>query len=190
MLSEYDITALLSAWNGGDQSALQQLMPLIYRDLHRTAHRYMRAEKAGHPLQTTALIHETYMRLMGQQHTQWQNRSHFIAVCAQLMRQILIDVARSRRARKRSGKLARVDLEQCSLLPSPAVTDLISLDEALKKLTALDARKGRVVEMRFFGGMGVEETAEALDISPDTVMRDWKFAKAWLLRELTPEEPA
>jgi RNA polymerase sigma factor (TIGR02999 family) len=138
-------------------------------------------------LQTTALVHETYLRLVGVQKVSWQNRSHFLAICAQLMRRILTDFARSRGYRKRSGKVARVSLDE-ALLVSPQVADLAALDEAIDKLAVVDERKSRVVEMRFFGGLDVKETAEVLKVSPDTVMRDWKMAKVWLLRELSGEE--
>jgi RNA polymerase sigma-70 factor, ECF subfamily len=189
MSSTHQVTGLLQAWSAGDEGALKKLIPLVYRDLHRAARRYMAGENSGHVLQTTALVHETYLRLVGAQQVSWQNRSHFLAICAQLMRQILTDHARSRRVQKRSGKAVRVKFDEALLVGSPPDPDLAALDEALKKLAIVNERKSRVVEMRFFGGMSVEETAEALNVSPDTVMRDWKFAKTWLLREMTGGAP-
>lgn len=185
--STHEVTGLLQAWGRGDEEALRKLTPLVYRELRQAARRYMAGERPGHMLQTTALVHETYLRLVGVQKVSWQNRSHFLAICAQLMRRILTDFARSRGYRKRSGKVARVSLDE-ALLVSPQVADLAALDEAIDKLAVVDERKSRVVEMRFFGGLDVKETAEVLKVSPDTVMRDWKMAKVWLLRELSGEE--
>jgi RNA polymerase sigma-70 factor, ECF subfamily len=187
MASAHEVTSLLRAWGGGDEAALEQLIPLVYRDLRLAARRYMARENSGHVLQTTALIHETYLRLIDVQNVSWQNRSHFLAICAQLMRQILTDYARSRRYQKRSGKALRVKFNEALLAASGPDPDLVALDEAMKKLAAVDERKSRVVEMKFFGGLSVEETAEVLNVSADTVMRDWKFAKLWLLRELSGE---
>lgn len=185
MASAHEVTGLLRAWGGGDEEALQKLIPLVYRDLRRAARRYMAGERAGHVLQTTALIHETYLRLVDVQDVSWQSRSHFLAICAQLMRRILTDYARSRGYKKRSGKVLRVKLDEALLVTPKPDTDLAALDEAMKKLAVVDERKSRVVEMRFFGGLSVEETSEVLKVSPDTVMRDWKFAKTWLMRELS-----
>lgn len=188
MSTKYEITALLQAWSGGDESALEKLTPLVYRDLHQQAHRYMARENSGHVLQTTALIHETYLRLVKAHKISWQNRCHFLAVCAQLMRQILVDYARSRRFRKRSGEVIRVKFDEALLMTSHPAPDMAELDDALKRLAIIDMRKSRVVEMRFFGGLSVDETAEVLKVSPDTVMRDWKFARTWLLRELSRKQ--
>ena len=186
--STHDVTALLLAWGRGDEDALRKLTPMVYQELRQAARRYMAGEKAGHLLQTTALINETYLRLMGAQKVGWQNRSHFVAICAQLMRRILTDVARSRGYQKRSGKLRRVSLDPALLVSPQMDMDLAALDGALNKLAAMDERKSCVVELRFFGGLGVKETAEVLNVSTDTVMRDWKMAKVWLLRELSGDE--
>jgi RNA polymerase sigma factor (TIGR02999 family) len=180
-----DVTQLLLAWSHGDESALQKLIPLVYRDLRRQAHRYMRHERAGHTLQTTALIHEAYQRLIDTPHMGWQDRTHFFAVCAQLMRRILVDYARSRRYQKRAGVIHAAPFDESMIAPLERTRDLVALDEALTALTALDPRKAQVVELRFFGGLTAEETAQVLNVSPDTVLRDWKMAKVWLLRELT-----
>ena len=186
--STHDVTVLLQAWSRGDEEALQKLMPLVYRDLRQAARRYMAGEKPGHILQTTALVNEAYLRLVDVQKVSWKNRAHFLAMCAQLMRRILTDFARSRGYQKRSGKLNRVTFTEALWVAPQADTDLAALDAAMKKLAAVDERKSRVVEMRFFGGLTVQESAEVLKISQDTVMRDWKFAKVWLLRELNGEE--
>jgi RNA polymerase sigma-70 factor, ECF subfamily len=183
-----DVTGLLIAWGRGDEDALRRLTPLVYRELRQAARRYMAGERPGHLLQTTALINETYLRLVGAQKVSWQNRSHFLAICAQLMRRILTDFARSRQYQKRSGKVTRVSFDEALLVSPQKDTDLAALDEAMNKLAAMDERKSRVVEMRFFGGLDVKETAEVLKVSPDTVMRDWKMAKVWLLRELSGDE--
>jgi RNA polymerase sigma factor (TIGR02999 family) len=183
-----DVTGLLMAWGRGDEDALRKLTPLVYRELRQAARRYMAGERPGHVLQTTALIHETYLRLVGVQKVSWQDRAHFIAMCAQLMRRILTDFARSRRYQKRSGRVTRVSFDEALLVSPQKDTDLAALDEAMNKLACMDERKSRVVEMRFFGGLDVKETAEVLKVSPDTVMRDWKMAKVWLLRELSGDE--
>jgi len=183
--SKDDVTGLLISWGRGDEEALRKLTPLVYRELRQAARRYMAGERPGHLLQTTALVNETYLRLVGAQKVSWQNRSHFLAICAQLMRRILTDFARSRSYQKRSGKVTRVFFDEALLAGPKMDTDLAALDEALNKLAAIDQRKSRVVEMRFFGGLDVKETAEVLKVSPDTVMRDWKMAKVWLLRELS-----
>jgi RNA polymerase sigma factor (TIGR02999 family) len=185
--STHEVTGLLQAWGQGDEEALQKLMPLVYRELRQAARRYMAGERPGHLLQTTALVHETYLRLVGAQKVSWQNRAHFLAVCAQLMRRVLTDFARSRGYQKRSGKLDRVTFTDALWVAPQSDTNLAALDEAMKKLAAIDERKSRVVEMRFFGGLTVQESAEVLKVSQDTVMRDWKMAKVWLLRELNGE---
>jgi len=182
--SSRDITGLLQAWGEGDNEALQKLVPLVYEELHAAARRYMARERRGHTLQTTALIHETYLRLVDVRQVKWQNRAHFLAICAQLMRRILIDFARSRGYKKRGGATPHVDFDEALVVTSQPDTNLLALDDALNRLALQDARKSRVVELRFFGGLGVKETAEVMKVSTDTVMRDWKLAKVWLLRDL------
>jgi RNA polymerase sigma factor (TIGR02999 family) len=184
----HDITGLLAAWSAGDQQAFDRLVPIVYDELRRIAGRYMEHESAGHPLQATALVHEAYIRLIDASRVQWQNRAHFYAVSANLMRRILVDYARSHKYAKRGGNAPHVSLEGDVLVSPERAPDLIALDEALDALAALDARKSRVVELRFFGGLSVEETAEVLRISPRTVLSDWSFSKSWLLRELTTSE--
>jgi RNA polymerase sigma factor (TIGR02999 family) len=179
-----EITELLFAWRKGDESALQRLVPLVYDELHRLAHRYMAGERPGHGLQTTALVNDAYLRLVDSSRVNWQSRAHFFAVSAQLMRRILVDAARARQSQKRGGDWAQVPIEVAERLSQERETDLVALDEALTALADVDERKSRVVELRFFGGLSVEETAEVLGVSPMTVMRDWAFAKVWLLREL------
>jgi RNA polymerase sigma-70 factor (ECF subfamily) len=186
--STHDVTVLLQAWSRGDDEALQKLVPLVYRDLRQAARRYMVGERSDHILQTTALVNEAYLRLVDVQKVSWKNRAHFLAMCAQLMRRILTDFARSSGYQKRSGKLNRVTFTEALWVAPQSDTDLAALDTAMKKLAAVDERKSRVVEMRFFGGLTVQESAEVLKVSQDTVMRDWKFAKVWLLRELNGEE--
>jgi RNA polymerase sigma-70 factor, ECF subfamily len=179
-----NVTQLLLAWSHGDEGALGKLIPVVYRELRRLAHRHMRGERTGHVLQTTALVHEAYERLVDTPQVRWQDRTHFFAVCAQLMRRILVDFARARRYQKRGGSVRLVSLEEALASPRERARDLVALDEALTALAAIDPRKGQVVELRFFGGLTAEETAEVLGVSPHTVLRDWKMAKAWLLREL------
>lgn len=186
--STHDVTGLLMAWGRGDDEALRKLTPLVYRELRQAARRYMAGERPGHLLQTTALINETYLRLVGARKVSWQNRSHFLAICAQLMRRILTDFARSRGYQKRGGNVTHVSFDETLVVSPEMDVDLAALDEAMNKLAAMDERKSRVVEMRFFGGLDVKETAEVLKVSPDTVMRDWKMAKVWLLRELSGGE--
>ena len=186
---EQGITQLLRAWGDGDQRALEKLTPLVYEELHRAAHRYMADERAGHTLQPTALVNEVYLRLVDVRGVNWQNRAHFFAICARTMRRILIDFARSRQYQKRGGEAVSVTLDDALGVSAQPAADLVALDDALKGLGKLDPRKTQVVELRFFGGLSVEETAEVLKISPDTVMRDWKFARAWLARELSGERP-
>jgi RNA polymerase sigma factor (TIGR02999 family) len=181
----HEVTNLLRAWTAGDEKALEKLTSLVYAELRRRAHRYMSREAPGHILQTTALINEVYVRVVDLQEMTWQDRAHFLAVCAKLMRQILTDLARARLYQKRGPGAVHVSLEQASLPSDAPRVDLLVLDEALDALARIDARKGRVVELRFFGGLTVEETAEVLKVSPETVMRDWKFAKACLHEELS-----
>lgn len=186
--SGHEITKLLQAWGAGDQEALGKLVPLVYDELHRLARRYMAGEQSGPTLQTTALVNELYLRLVDIRQISWEDRAHFFAVCAQAMRHILIDLARSRRALKRGGPAIRVSLDENPVASREPGGDLLALDDALNRLAAFDARKSRVVELRFFGGLSVEETAEVLKVSPETVMRDWKLAKVWLLCELSRDE--
>jgi RNA polymerase sigma factor (TIGR02999 family) len=183
-----EVTGLLRAWNAGDEEALKKLTALVYQDLHRTAHRYMRGERAPHPLQTTALIHEVYIRLIGVQQISWQGRTHFLAVCARLMRRVLVDFARERNYQKRGGDAIQVSFDEALTVTAQPDPGLLVIDEALKSLAEVDARKAQVVELRFFGGLTVEETAGALTVSYETVMRDWKLAKTWLLREISRSE--
>ena len=178
------ITKLLLAWNGGDQAALHRLMPLVHDELRRLAHRYMRGERSGHPLQTTALVNEAYVRLVDSSRVRWQSRAHFFAVSAQLMRRILVDVARTRQKRKRGGGDVQVSFDEALAVAGGPGLDVVALDDALRALAAFDERKSKVVELRYFGGLSVDETAEALGVSSVTVMRDWSVAKVWLLREL------
>jgi RNA polymerase sigma factor (TIGR02999 family) len=179
-----EITQLLLAWTEGDAQALEQLMPLVHGELHQLAHRQMAGERPGHPLQTTALVNEAYLRLIDSSRVRWQNRAHFFAVSAQLMRRILVDVARARTKLKRGGDAVQVSWDEALAVSTQPSADLIALDEALKTLATFDERKSTIVELRFFGGLSVDETAEVLKVSPTTVMRDWGLAKAWLLREL------
>jgi RNA polymerase sigma factor (TIGR02999 family) len=187
-VQDSEVTGLLRAWGQGDESALEKLVPLVYDQLHLAARRYMAAERPGHTLQTTALIHETYLRLVNVRQVKWQNRAHFFAICAQLMRRILVDFARSRGYQKRGGDATRVDLDEALLITPEPGANLVALDQALQRLAEVDERKSRVVELRFFGGLSVKEAAEVLKVSADTVMRDWKLAKVWLLRELSEGE--
>jgi RNA polymerase sigma factor (TIGR02999 family) len=179
-----DVTGLLLAWGQGDEAALNQLIPLVQQELHRIARAHMRGERAGHSLQATALVNEAYLRLVDVQRVKWQNRAHFFAMSARLMRRVLVDIARAKGYQKRGGGAVQVSLDEGMLVGGDPARDLVALDDALAALATNDPRKSQVVEMRFFGGLSVAETAEALDVSPDTVMRDWKMAKAWLLREL------
>jgi RNA polymerase sigma-70 factor, ECF subfamily len=186
--SPEEITQLLIAGSNGSQDALEQLFPLVYEELRRLAHRYMSRERPGHTLQTTAVVHEAYVRLIDQKHVQWQNRAHFFAIAAQMMRRILITHAQSRIYAKRGGGSFKVSLDEAAILSQERAGELLALDEALKSLTALDPRRSQVVELRFFGGLSNEEIAEVLKISPNTVTRDWNVAKAWLYRELSKEQ--
>ena len=177
------VCELLRAWSDGDTSALERLTPFVYDELHRLARRYMRGERADHSLQTTALVNEAYMRLVGYERMKWQNRAHFFAVSAQVMRRILVEHAR-RHNLKRGGGVPHVSLDEAALVGGHRAADLVALDDALNALAQLDPRKAQVVEMRFFGGLNVDETADVLKVSPATVMRDWSTAKTWLYREL------
>jgi RNA polymerase sigma-70 factor (ECF subfamily) len=180
----HEVTRLLKAWSGGDHAALQELIPLVYDELHHVAHYHMSAERHDHTLQTTALIHEAYLRLLNVRDVDWQNRTHFLALCARLMRNTLIDLARARLYKKRGGNVQHVVYDETIVVGLGPRTDILALDDALKSLATFDERKSRVVELRFFGGLSVQETAQVLEVSPETVMRDWKLAKVWLLREL------
>jgi RNA polymerase sigma-70 factor, ECF subfamily len=179
-----DVTQLLRAWREGDKSALDRLTPVVYQDLRRLARRHLLAERASHSLQPTALVNEAYMRLVDYRRMQWQDRAHFFAICAQLMRRILVEHAR-RRNQKRGGAIRHVSLEHAPAIGSAASKDVVALDEALSELARMNPRKAQVVELRYFGGLSVPETAEALSTSVRTVMRDWTSARAWLYRELT-----
>lgn len=183
-----EITELLRAWRSGDDEALGQLMPVVYERLRRIAHAQMRAERAGHPLQTTALVHEVYLRLAKAAEIDWRDRAHFYAVCAQMMRRILLDIARERRAAKRGGGTLQIALGAQEGSTDPKSVDILDLDDALSRLAEFDARKARLVELRFFGGLEIKETASVLGVSEETVSRDWRLSKAWLLRELTGEK--
>jgi RNA polymerase sigma factor (TIGR02999 family) len=183
--SRAEITRLLEAWGEGDKAALDALVPVVHKELRRLGHRYMQRERADAAFQTTELVNEVYIKLLDCSRVRWQDRAHFFAISAQLMRRILVDLARSRRYAKRGGEAIRVTFEKALDLPDIHAPDWVVLDDALLALAALDPRKSRVVELRFFGGLSVEETAEILQVSPDTIHRDWRFAKAWLRRELT-----
>ena len=178
------VTGLLLAWGKGDDAALEQLIPLVHAELRRIARRHMAHERVGHSLQATALVNEAYLRLVDVRQMKWQDRAHFFAMSARLMRRILVDFARSRGYQKRGGGAQKVSFDEGLVISNDRGHDLVALDDALLALAEVDSRKSQVIEMRFFGGLSVEETAEALHVSPDTVMRDWKLAKAWLLREL------
>lgn len=181
-----EVTALLRAWSDGDRQALPQVIPAIYDELRRVAARQMAGERPSHTLQTTALIHEVYVRLVDLKSVSISSRAQFLGLCARVMRNVLVDFARARKYDKRGGGAVHVELDEAVHTAESGNVDLVAVDEALQRLAAFDERKSKVVEMRFFGGLSVAETAEALDVSPETVMRDWKVAKAWLMRELTP----
>lgn len=183
----HELTELLIAWNDGNDSALQAIIPLVYQELHRTAHRYMARERTSHTLQTTALVNEVYMRLIDFREMSWQNRNHFFAICANLMRRVLTDFARSKRFLKRGGDALHLPFEETLFGGLERASGLVALDDALNALAAIDERKSRVVELRFFGGLSVEETAQVLNVSVQTVLRDWRLAKAWLFREIGRE---
>jgi RNA polymerase sigma factor (TIGR02999 family) len=175
-----EITELLLAWGDGDKEALDELMPMVYEELHRLAHHQLAGERAGHTLQTTALVNEAYLKLVDQKHVKWQSRFHFFSIAAKLMRRILIDYARSRQFAKRGGGASKLPLDEAIVITPERALELIDLDEALTALAAYDERKARIVELRFFSGLSIEETAQLLEVSPATVMRDWTLAKAWL----------
>ena len=181
-----DVTSLLRAWGEGDQHALEQLIPIVYEELRRVASRHMAGERPSHTLQTTALINEAYVRLVDLDGASIRNRNHFLALCAKVMRNVLVDFARSRNYQKRGAGAVHVELDEALYVSAATDPNLVAIDEALERLAAVDERKSRVVELRFFGGLSVEETADALEISVETVHRDWKFAKTWLMRELDP----
>jgi RNA polymerase sigma factor (TIGR02999 family) len=184
-LESPDVTQLLKDWSGGDEAAADRLMPLVHEELRRLAHQYMRREKPGHTLQTSALVNEAYVRLVDQSKIQWESRAHFFGIAARLMRQILVDQARRKNFAKRGGCAIRVSLDSANAIAQEQSANVMALDEALKTLEQTDLRKSQIVELRFFGGMSIEETAEALKISPGTVMREWTFARAWLRNEMS-----
>jgi RNA polymerase sigma factor (TIGR02999 family) len=181
----HEVTELLKDWSAGNNTALARLMPLVYRELRRLARQYLNKERDGHTLQTTDLVHEAYLRMVDQRRVRWENRSHFFGIAAQLMRRILVDHARRHKRAKRGGGLPLVSLDQAAAVSREATVDIIAIDEALSRLSEIDERKARIVELRFFGGLEVAETARFLKISVPTVMREWKMAKAWLHRELS-----
>ena len=182
-----DVTGLLQAWHGGDRRALEELVPLLNRELHQIAKRQMEAQPAGHTLQTTALVNEMYLHLLDAKSASWGDRAHFIASCSQIMRHILVDHARGRQAAKRGGGAISVSLEEAWITSVEPHTDVVALDEALELLSKFDPRKAKVVELRFFSGLSVKETATVLEISEESVLRDWRLARAWLARELSKE---
>jgi RNA polymerase sigma factor (TIGR02999 family) len=183
------VTKLLQAWSQGDETALNRLLPVVHQELRRLARRYMFGERPGHTLQTTALVNEAYLRLVNARQVNWQNRAHFFALSAQVMRRILVDSARAHRDQKRGGGNPKVTLDEGFVGQQEKGQDLVALDDVLKALAEVDPRKNRVVELRFFGGLSVEETAEVLKVSPNTVLRDWRLAKMWLKREMSKEKP-
>ncbi|MGA2046157.1 MAG: sigma-70 family RNA polymerase sigma factor [Terracidiphilus sp.] len=187
--SAIQITQLLQSWSHGDEAAIDKLLPLVYDELHSMARRYMFNEKPGHTLQATALVNEAYLRLVNASGADWQNRTHFFAVSAQVMRRILVDWARSRHAAKRGDDVPALELDEALAVPLKTGTDIVAVDDALKALSLLDSRKSQIVELRFFGGLSVKETAEVLKVSEETVHRDWRLAKSWLRRELGKEQP-
>jgi RNA polymerase sigma factor (TIGR02999 family) len=182
-----EVTQLLQAWGEGDRAALDQLMPVIYSELHKLAQHYLRGERLDHSLQTTALVNEAYLRLVNVQNVQWQDRAHFFAISSRLIRQILVDRARRRGYQKRGGGRKHVELEESAVIDPGRDAELLGLDEALEALAEFDERKSRVVELRFFGGLSLEEAAAVLEVSPDTVRRDWRLAKSWLRKYLSEE---
>jgi RNA polymerase sigma factor (TIGR02999 family) len=185
--SPNEMTQWLLDWSAGDKTALDQLMPLVYDELRRLAHYHLGRERQGHTLQTTALVNEAYLRLIDQQRVQWQNRAHFFGIASQLMRRILVDHARSRHYAKRGGGAQRVSLDEALVVAQERAAEVLALDDALTALAGIDQRKSQIVEMRFFGGLSIEETAAVLAVSPGTIMRDWTLAKAWLHREISKE---
>jgi len=182
--SPNDVTQLLVAWSNGDQAARDQLMPVVYQELHRLAHHYMKRESPGHTLQTSALVNEAFVRLVDQRNVQWQNRAHFFGIASQMMRRVLVDYARNRKYTKRGGGARPISLDERFIVSDERSAEVIDLHEALERLAEFDPRQSQMVELRFFGGLSIEETAEVLAVSPGTVMRDWTLAKAWLRREI------
>lgn len=185
--SQNDVTELLVSWSNGNQAARDQLMGVVYDELHRLARRYMRRESPGHTLQTSALLNEAFLRLVDQKNVQWQNRAHFFGIAAQMMRRILVDHARSRSYAKRGGGARNLSLDEALIVSHARNEEVVNVHEALERLTEFDSRKGQIVELRFFGGLSIEETAGVLGVSQGTVMRDWTLAKAWLAREISPQ---
>jgi RNA polymerase sigma factor (TIGR02999 family) len=185
--SQKDITRLLLAWGAGDKAALDELMPLVYTELRKLARRFMRHQPADHTLQTTALVNEAYLRLIDSSRVNWQNRNHFFAISAQLMRRVLVDFARARGSQKRGGEVQKIELDETLVIPFEQKTDLVALDEALTELSKLNERQSKVVELRYFGGLSEEEIAAHLEISVRTVRRDWSVARAWLFRRMRDE---
>ena len=190
MASTHDVTQLLKAWTAGDEQALQKITPLVYEQLHRAARYYMAGQRSGHILQTTALVNEVYLQLVDCGQMNWQDRAHFFAMSAQLMRRILVDFARSRGSQKRGAGAVHLSLDEVPSVCHEPDPNLLALDDALKALAAIDERESKVVELRFFGGLSAKETAEVLKVSVETVQRDWRFAKIWLLRELSRGNPS
>jgi RNA polymerase sigma-70 factor (ECF subfamily) len=182
-----EVTQLLVDWGNGNQAALDQLIPLVYTELRQLARRYMSRKRPGHTMQTTALIHEAYLRLADQNQVRWENRAHFLGIAARLMRQILIEHARRHTRAKRGGGAGTIALDEAAIVSQTRAAELLALDDALERLAAIDPRKSRVVELRFFGGLSVEEAAIVLNVAPNTVLRDWRLAKAWLHREISHE---
>src|SRR6185503_12530190 len=184
-----EVTQLLVAWSNGDRVARDRLMAVVYPELHRLAHHYMKRESPGHTLQTSALVNEAFLRLVDQREVQWRNRAHFFGIAAQMMRRILVDYARNRHYAKRGGGKPTLSLDEALIISDERSAEVVELDETLERLADLDQRKSQIVELRFFGGLSIEETAEVLDVSPGTVMRDWTLAKAWLRREMSTNPP-
>jgi RNA polymerase sigma-70 factor (ECF subfamily) len=180
----HQITTLLKKWSEGDETALEQLTPLVHDELHRLAHHHIRQEGPGHILQTSVLINEAYLRLVDQPQIRWENRAHFFGIAARLMRRILVDEARKRNSAKRGGSMIQVPLDEATSVVQEQAANVAALDEALQRLETIDARQGQIVELRFFGGLSIEQTADVLKVSPGTVMRDWTFARAWLRNEM------
>lgn len=187
--SAIGITQLLVAWSNGDEDARDKLMSVVYQELHRLAHNYMRRESPGHTLQTSALVNEAFLRLIDQRDVHWRNRAHFFGIAAQMMRRILVDYARKRNYAKRGGGTPALSLDEALFVSEERSAEVIALHESLETLAEFDARKSQIVELRFFGGLSIEETAEVLNVSPGTVMRDWTLAKAWLRREISRNPP-
>ncbi|HXI26667.1 MAG TPA: sigma-70 family RNA polymerase sigma factor [Pyrinomonadaceae bacterium] len=183
--SQKEVSRLLVASGDGNKAALNELLPVVYSELRRLAHQYMRRERPGNTLQTSALVNEAYLRLVDQKSVHWRNRAHFFGIAAQMMRRILVDHARRRRYAKRGGDACRVSLDEALIVSAQRTAEVLALDDALRALAEIDERKGQIVELRFFGGLSIEETAEVLKVSPGTVMRDWTLAKAWLRKEMT-----